>query len=714
MFSKQFWFTLFPVLILISSQNFSQEETKIDTTIPIIYLDTLQYEMDDVVVTGTRVKKKIIDIPYSVYRLKGRNYQFDRKIGIDEVLTSVPGVFMQSRYGNHDVRISIRGFGSRSNSGIRGVRILLDDIPESEPDGQTRIEAIDFNSVGSIELAKGNSSSLYTNAPGGVVNFINDIDFQRSSVINFNQFGSFDLRRNGFKTAIRTDNYGFLTTYSYHNYKGFREHNNEYWHILNTVLETTPGDNSSLKILGYFVDGEINLPGSLTKEEFEQDPFQADQRQVDRDSRRKSIKGRLALRFNTSFGSNLNNEIEITAYGTIKYFHRPSRTYRIINRNGLGTSISYVNRTEFWDRKNEFSVGTDLLMQPAVIENYDNINGQKGDQLNALVDENITNTGFYLSNNFEILKEKLFILLTGRYDNVAYDLQDQLLGSRSDKRTFNAFTPKVALNYKLTPHIAVYTSYGSSFDSPAKNELESFDISRLLNQELEAQESKNFEIGIKGNLVNFDSNFLQRMIYEATYFNININNEIVPWEVFGDVFFRNAAKTSRQGIEFGIDMNIYKGLNLNFSYTFSDFNYKTYSAKIIEIDSTGNIVESDRDFSGNIVPSVPKHNIYLALSYTALITNNFTGFLKLSYRGVSGLWVDDANSDKTDGYSILNSVTGIDFTFGNFNVMISGGINNLLDQLFVGFTNTNSADKRFYEAGEPRNYFGSINLGYVF
>ena len=714
MYSKYFWLTLSSALIFISSLNFAQEESKIDTTIPFILVDSLYFEIDDVVVTGTRVKKKIIDIPYSVYRLKGRNYQFDRKIGINEVLSSVPGVFMQSRYGNHDVRISIRGFGSRSNSGIRGVRILLDNIPESEPDGQTRIEAIDFNSIGSIELAKGNASSLYTNAPGGVVNFINDIDFQRSSVINFNQFGSFDLRKNGFKTAIRTDNYGFLTTYSYHNYKGYREHNNEYWHILNTVLETTPGDNSSLKILGYFVDGEIDLPGSLTKEEFEEDPFQADQRQIDRDSRRKSTKGRLGLRFNSSFGSKLNNEIEITAYGTIKYFHRPSRTYRIINRNGLGTSISFVNKTDIWDRRNEFSIGTDLLIQPATIENYDNINGKKGDQLNVLISENINNTGFYFSNNFEILKEKLFILLTGRYDNVTYDLQDQLLGSRSDKRRFEAFTPKVALNYKITPHIAVYSSYGSSFDSPAKNELESFDLSRLLNQELEAQESKNFEIGIKGNLVNFDSDFLQRMIFEATYFNINIDNEIVPWEVFGEVFFRNAANTLRQGIELGTDMNIYKGLNLNISYTYSDFNYKTYSTKIIEIDSTGNIVESDKDFSGNVVPSVPKHNIYFALSYTALITNTFTGFLKFSYRGVSGLWVDDANSDKTDGYDILNTVAGFDIIFGNFNLMISGGINNLLDQLFVGFTNTNSADKRFYEAGAPRNYFGSINLGYVF
>lgn len=106
---------------------------------------------------------------------------------------------MQSRYGNHDVRISIRGFGSRSNSGIRGVRILLDGIPESEPDGQTRIEAIDFNSVGRVEIVKGNSSSLYTNAPGGVVNFINNVYSPVNYVTQFNELGSFGLRRNGFK-----------------------------------------------------------------------------------------------------------------------------------------------------------------------------------------------------------------------------------------------------------------------------------------------------------------------------------------------------------------------------------------------------------------------------------------------------------------------------------------------------------------------------------
>ncbi|MGB5896524.1 MAG: TonB-dependent receptor, partial [Ignavibacteriaceae bacterium] len=497
------YFALITVFLIILGSNISytQEIEYADTTIQYHIIETPEYELDDVVVTGSRVNKKIIDIPYPVVRIDNSLFQYDRKVGVFDVLPSIPGMFLQSRYGNHDVRISIRGFGSRSNSGIRGVRILLDGIPESEPDGQTRIEAIDFNSIGRIEIVKGNSSSLYTNAPGGVVNFINDVDFPRSFGVQFNQFGSFDLRRNGIKAGIRTDKYGFVTTYSYQNYTGFREHNNEYWHIFNTVLEVHPGDNTSLKILGYFVDGLIKLPGSLTKEEFEEDPFQPDQRQVDRDSKRISTKGRLGVRFNTKFGSSLNNEIEVTAFGTIKSFDRPSRVYKIINRNGLGLTTRYANRTDILGMQNEFAIGADIFLQPARIEFYDNINGQKGDQLFQLLDEGINNTGFYISDNFELLRDRMFVLISGRYDYVSYNITEETLPSRTDERTFDAFTPKIALNYKLTPHIAVYTSFGLSFDSPAKNELDPFDPADLYNPELQPQESKNFELGIKGNII---------------------------------------------------------------------------------------------------------------------------------------------------------------------------------------------------------------------
>lgn len=711
-----FFFSVISICIVLSWNIYSQDDDKFIAT----KTDTLQYQTDEVVVTGTRTNKKIIDIPYSVIRLSNKTYRYDRKTSISDVLNVVPGVFMQNRYGNHDVRISIRGFGSRSNSGIRGVRILLDGIPESEPDGQTRIEAIDFNSIGSIEIVKGNSSSLYTNAPGGVVNFINDINFPNDFLVLFNDFGSYNLRRNGFKTGIRTDDYSFLATYTYHNYKGYREHSEDYWHILNTVLETTPGKNTSLQFLGYFTTGLIRLPGSLKKSEYEADPFQAAQREKDFDFRRISKKGRVGLRINSKFGETLNNEVEITTYGTIKYFERTSRTYRIINRYGLGGSARFTNKSIFFDnRENEFSFGGDLFYQTGPIESYNNINGKKGDELRNLTDETIGNSGLFIQNMFELYGKRLYLLLSGRYDNVYFDQKDQLLASRNDIKRYEAFTPKAALNYKITPSIALYTSYGLSFDSPAGNELDNYPLSSnggatLINPDLKPQKSRNFELGIKGNIVDFNRKYFINTYFELTFFNSIIEDEIVPFEVYGDVFYRNSAQTTRTGIEFGGKTEIIEGLRFTLAYTYSNFKYDKYSTISIDTDSTGNIVTNTKDFSGNFVPSVPEHNLTTALEYEHYFNYNLIGFFKGSVQYVSGLYVNDANSYKTEDYTLLGTTLGIDYRIGKINILLSGGLNNILDKRYVGFVNINSTSGRFYEAGEPRTFFASLHFGYTF
>lgn len=702
------WVFFISVLpILLHAQKISLNDT---VKIP----DTIYMDLDEVVITATRISKRIIDIPYPVTRINFSGFKYERKLSSYDLLSAVPGLFLQSRYGDHDVRFSIRGFGSRSNSGVRGVRILLDNIPESEPDGQTRLEALDFNSIGRIEVVKGNASSLYTNAPGGVAAFFNDLDFDRSSVTQFNQVGSFGLHKNGFKTAIRTDKYRFLTTYSYVNYDGYRQHNKESWHILNMVLETYPSEHTKLSVLGYFVDGLIKLPGSLTKAEFETDPWQADQRSIDRDEKRITTKGRIGVRYDATFGRKLNNEVEITAYGTIKFFHRTARDYRIINRYGMGLSGKYINKSTLWKRKNEISVGGDIFAQPARTEYYDNISGQKGDQLIILESENIVNKGFYISENFEILPSRFSVLITGRYDQVNYTQQEETLPSRTDRQPYHAFTPKLALHYKITPQTAVYASYGLSFDAPAANEMSSAEPEFLFNQDLKPQESNNFETGIKGNILRWNKAFFRRITYELTFYHLIIRNEIVPFEVLGDVFYRNAAKTRRTGVEFGTQAEIFRNINMGITYTWSDFGYLTYEAQTIEIDSLGTPVSSTRDFSGNIVPSVPVNNLYLSAAYTRPFGKHHHAFARLSCQGISGMWVDDANTDKTKGYILFNGVVGADLRFGKFNVMGSTGINNIFDQVYAGFTNTNSANKRYYEAGAPRDFFFTLHLGYTF
>ncbi|MDH4070690.1 MAG: TonB-dependent receptor [Ignavibacteria bacterium] len=710
-----FSIALFGVLV---PAGFGHTFTYAQDSTAVLTDTTITYSIDEVVVTGTRTYKRIIDIPFSIQRVGQSQFRFDRKVSTYDVLGSVPGLFMESRYGNHDTRLSIRGFGSRSNSGIRGVRILLDGIPESEPDGQTRIEAIDFQSIGSIEIVKGNSSSLYTNAPGGVINFINDNTFPSSHLISFNQFGSFGLRQNGFKTGIRTHEYGFLTTYSYHQARGYRAHSEDYWHILNSVLEASPGDDSKLSVHGYFVDGLIRLPGSLTAEQFRIDPYQANQRDVDRDSKRISRKGRVGIRYQSFFGEANNHEVEVTTYGTFKYFERTSNVYRIINRTGLGASGRYVYHYPMFGRRHEFSVGGDVFYQGGPIEFYQNIGGMKSDILTGLTDETISNAGAYFQMTFNLLPEQMDLLLTGRYDKVVFDVRNQILAAQNSYRRFEDFTPKAALNYKLTPTIALYTSYGLSFDSPAGNELDNFptssDPNSLLNPDLEPQESKNFELGIKGNVIAFNAPVFERVGFEVTYFHSLIENEIVPFEVFGDVFFRNSARTRKQGVEVGVEATIIPGLTANVAYTYSNFTYDEYRAGVVQFDSVGNIVTSNQDFSGNIAPSTPMHYGSVSLSYNHDFSEQVGAFLKGTYRYATGMYVDDANSAKTEGYGLTGLTGGTDLTFGSFNILLSGGVQNIADKVYVAFVNTNSAREEFYEAGEPVNYFGSINLGYTF
>lgn len=680
--------------------------------------DTLRtYQIDEVISSGTRTPTKVIDIPYSVQRLNNYEYKYDKKVSVSDVLTSVPGLFMQSRYGNHDVRISIRGFGSRSNTGIRGIRILQDGIPESEPDGQTRIESIDFQNVGSIEIVKGNASSLYTNAPGGVINFISDLNFNRSFFTQFNEFGSFGLSSNGFKTAVKSGNDRFLATYNYHSARGYREHSQDYWHLFNSAFETQISDRSRLSLIGYYVSGLIRLPGSLTRAQFDLDPFQPNQRDVDRDAKRITRKGRLGVRFETALDEDRKNEIEVTGYGTMKYFHRTAATYRIFNRNGIGASTRFINRTDFGGHKNEFSVGGDLFYQSGPIEEYNNLGGRKGDQLEFLTDETITNAGFFVQNSFSIIPNTMNLLLSGRYDHVGFVNRDQLLDVRSADRKFGKFTPKAAMNYKLTPTIAVYTSYGLGFDTPAGNELENYPLSSTfpqnLNPDLRPQTSKNFEIGIKGSHALDDVEFFRRVFFEVTFFNSRIDDEVVPFDVDGAVFFRNAGRTNRTGIEVGFDAEFLYGLRCKSAYTYSNFKYSDYIARAIVLDQSGNFVIQDSRFSGNVVPSVPKHNLSISVSYTRHFLESFTGFVKTHFMSISGMYSDDLNLEKSAGYNILNLSGGLDILLGRFNLLISGGVNNVADKRYIAFININSTRKEFYEAGEPRNYFGGITLGYT-
>ncbi len=717
------------MILLQGSECFSQQKKDSLKT----ESDSLKEEIEteEVVVTGTRTSKKIIDIPYSVFRVDTKEFKYGRNVSAKDVLADVPGLFLQARYGN-DVRISIRGFGNRSNSGITGIRILQDGIPESDPDGETAIDAIDFTSLGGVEVVKGNLSSLYTNAPGGVINFISDISFPQNFVKQTNEIGDFGLRQDGLKLGVRSKNYRYYVSYSYRNFKGYRPHSTEYIHLVNSFYQGYLDSKTSISVLGNFAKGFIRLPGSLTKDEFDANPYQAYFQAVASDYKRISSKGRLGVRFNHLFGKDNSNEIEITGFGAIKGLDFTTTTlYNITNKYVLGSSVRYVNKSPIFKRQNEFSTGIDYFFVNGPLSSFSNLGGNKGDDLQTLHAESLGNLGYYFQDQFNLIKKKMDVLFSGRYEKLIFRNDNQLFEAQSSEKIFDKLTPKIAFNYKLTPHIALYTSYGLGFDTPTAPELENYPYSSnqgstTLNPDIKPQTSQNFEVGIKGNLVSDEEKekkgkkhkeeIFNRFYFEATFFNTILKDEIVPFIVSDVAYYRNASKTLHRGVECGIKAEAFEGLELTVNYTYTDFKYQSYLARTIDVN--GNFV--DASYDGNIEPAVPKHFFNFIAEYNYSLTKKLTGLALFDCDYASKMYVDDKNSESTASYFYASTLLGADYRIKNFSVLLSAGVNNIFNKVYVGFINVNANpefqqnQRRYYEPGEPRSYYVNLNFGYAF
>ena len=89
---------------------------------------------------------------------------------LSEALAGVPGLLARDRQNfAQDTQLSIRGFGARSTFGVRGVRVLIDGVPATMPDGQGQLSHASLLGAERIEVLRGPFSALYGNSSGGVL-----------------------------------------------------------------------------------------------------------------------------------------------------------------------------------------------------------------------------------------------------------------------------------------------------------------------------------------------------------------------------------------------------------------------------------------------------------------------------------------------------------------------------------------------------------------
>ncbi len=153
------------------------------------------------VVTAAPTTVSELDTPAAVSVVNGDEMrQAAPRVNLSESLGAVPGLQVQNRQNYaQDLQLSIRGFGSRSTYGVRGLRIYVDGIPATMPDGQGQTSNIDIGSVDTIEVLRGPFSALYGNSSGGVINVTSQTGTQPPTVEASSYYGSFGTWHYGMK-----------------------------------------------------------------------------------------------------------------------------------------------------------------------------------------------------------------------------------------------------------------------------------------------------------------------------------------------------------------------------------------------------------------------------------------------------------------------------------------------------------------------------------
>ena len=684
-------------------------------------------KLPPVSVTAARGATSILATPLAVSRLSNAELRGVVGYGLDEALSRVPGVIAQSRYGTSDIRLMIRGYGARgagdrSNSGTtRGVRVLLDGIPETEPDGRTALDQVDLATAEAVEVVRSNASALWGNAAGGVVNVITAPSVSAPTLELQPMFGSFGLERYAVRAATPAGAGGdgvLYANFTHTSFEGWRQHSSSRRALVNGgALGTFGGTRLGLYLTA--ADNLLRVPGPLTQAQLDADPSQANATYAARDERRHNRTGRLGVTVERALSA--ATSLSSMLYVNPKHLERSERnTYRDFTRYHVGGNV--VGRTSFvaGGVRSHLTVGADAAYQDGAILFYALSATQGRDT--TLVDnkgEGAANFGLFVQDQLA-LGERLSLLLGARFDQVTYDYRSYLPSPpvSADRRDFRRVSPKLGLNWLLDATHAAYVNVGGGIEVPAGNETDPTPGAppALLNPLLDPIRSTTYELGFKSLGDHTDrASRAYTLDYDAALYDIEVTNEAVPYS--GGRYYLTAGRARRRGAELGAAAALRAGPFANVALTLSDNEYLHYvvdSSVIFPADPSK--VGQRADYSGNRVVGLPGvlANVELGSEVPGLRALR----LKAGVEHAGRYYADDANHVAVPAYTILNLTAELrDPILAGNGLGLRGFVTlrNVADQRYVGsaFLNPDFVDgaPAAYEPGAPRSLLVSISVG---
>lgn len=668
---------------------------------PSIQADDVETEpeqLQDITVQATRVDKSLYEIPASVGYVGKDDIQLGRQqLGLDESLNKVPGIFMQNRYNfNQDLSISIRGFGI-AEFGIRGVKVYVDGIPGTLPDGQGNIDFIDIGSLDHMEVIRGPSSSLYGTASGGVINLYTEDGPAIPFVEGRAAFGSDNFTHYELKTGGQKNKLNYLVNFSRLDFEGFRPHSRTERHILNSKFRWDIDNTSDLTVTANILDKPISEdPGSVNRAQFEAAYGSARANNITYDAEETVDQQQFGLVYHKSF--NAHHEIVARNYYVFREFDNKLPFGAPFSQGGMvafdrfytGGGLQYTYTDQLFGHHNRLTTGFDIDSQMDQRKNFQNQFGSMG-PLSLNQDEDVFSWGAFIQNEFSIT-DALELTFGVRYDEVKFDFTDHFLadGDDSGKVKFDHWSPQAGLLWKIRDWINLYTSVSTSFETPTSTEFSVPAGGGGFNTSLDAQTATNYEVGIKGVLPG-------KVTYQLSVFTADVTNEILPAGTngFGNIFFNNAGESSRTGVEAGVSFRPLRSLEVSLNYTYSDFEFDKF------IDPT-----IPANYSGNKIPGAPQQFGNIEVAYYAP-----SGFYTVfDTQVVDKIYVDNANSDAAEHYFVSNIRTGVTGNIGDTEIAPFLGINNIFNRKYVGNVRINDGAGRFFDPAPGFSVYAGLSV----
>jgi iron complex outermembrane recepter protein len=681
------------------------------------------YTLPPAVVSVSRVALPLSKVPLAVHTVSTTEINRARPTwGLDEALFSVPGVYVANRYNfSVDQRLSIRGFGARSAFAVRGVKVLLDGIPQTLPDGQGQLTNVEFGEADRIEVLRGSSSALFGNASGGVVSIsttpVAPHTLGQELRVTAGAFDR-DNRRNWSKwqsnSRFPVGSGSALVTISRLDYEGERDHTEADLRNFNARLWLPAPSGWSLSVMTDVGDQPVaNNPGTLTLGELRANRDTAARLNLLRDAGKdvSQVQGGVTLKRAAADGGDL----ALTLFGLTRDLTNPlPQAYITIDRRAYGVRASAVRPARLGGHRALFTFGVDVQWQRddrqefsyAVPNGALTVPDNTPDTLTRNQLERVREVGPFVQGVLDVTRT--VSVTTGlRYDRVTFRVDDRHVTDGADdsgSRLMDAVSGTVGLTMSPTPSLTAYANVGTSFETPTTTELANGPTGAGgFNPDLEPQTATNFEIGARG-IVNGRAN------WSVALFQASVRDELIPYEVPGATsrrFFRNAGAARHRGLEVGGAVGFARGLQLISSWTYSDFEYTDY-----QIGSF--------DLKGRTLPGIPKHALRVGLRAQPAFARG--GWADVDFMYSSGVGVDDtlAAAVPVDGWGVTNVRLGWQGSVGRVRVAPFVALNNVFNKKYVGSVVINATPiqvgpnlvpGRYYEPAPGRNLYLGFTLG---